>query len=111
MENNKQRLFEVMGRLDNSFKPRLNEASKGDRYERVIFLDGEEADEAFEILNNQGKDAALEYLKQWHDYGNHMGSDSLGTGTSDRTYEKDGYIMGWNEPLGYIGLDYEFGEE
>jgi len=36
-----------------------------------------------------------------------MGSQELGQGSSDQTYEKDGYHMAWNFPLNYIGLSYE----
>jgi len=85
----------------------VNESTKDEKYERVIFLQGDEADEALKILDEEGQDAALEYLKQWHDPGNHMGSDELGHGTRDRTYEKDGYHMSWNSYLNYIGLEYE----
>ena len=86
-----------------TYQRNTNESTDFDKYEDVIFLDGSEADEALEILDNQGEDAALEYLKQWHSPGQHMGSQQLGHGTSDKTYEKDGYIMSWNFPLGYIG--------
>lgn len=113
--DNKQRLFEIMGNVNPEFKKKeilnensLNEATDQDKYESVVFLQGEEADEPLKILNDQGEDAALEYLKQWHDYGHHMGSDSLSHGSNDGTYEKDGYHMSWNTGLDYIGLDYEF---
>ncbi len=84
------------------------EATDRDRYEDVVFLQGEEAYEALEILNNQGEDAAMEYLKQWHDHGNHQGRNELPHGSSDQTYDKDGYHMAWNDSLGYIGLTYDF---
>jgi len=83
------------------------ESTDQDKYEDVVFMQGEEADEALEILNNQGEDAAMQYLMQWHSPGQHMGSAELGHGSSDQTYEKDGYIMAWNTPLNYIGLQYE----
>ena len=85
----------------------MNESTDQDRYEDVVFMQGEEADEALEILRNQGEDAALQHLMQWHDSGNHMGSQELGHGSSDQTYEKDGYTMAWSFPLNYIGLQYE----
>ena len=98
-ENKKQKIDKM--------SKEINESIDTDNYESVIFLDGSEADEAFEILNNDGEYAAMEYLKQWHDYGNHMGQQELGHGTSDETYEKDGYIMSWNSRIGYIGLEYD----
>ena len=75
-------------------------------YGEIIFMQGEEADEALQILNTQGEDAALQHLMQWHSPGQHMGSQELGHGSSDQTYEKDGYTMAWNTPLNYIGLQY-----
>jgi len=83
------------------------ESTDQDKYEDVVFMQGEEADEALEILRNQGEEAALQYLMQWHDSGNHMGNAELGHGSSDQTFEKDGYIMSWSFPLNYIGLQYE----
>lgn len=98
---------------DNSsqWKPQMGEATDQDKYEDVIFIQGEEADEPLQILRDQGQDAAMEYLKQWHDSGNHMGRNELPHGTSDQTYEKDGYHMAWNDRLGYIGLTYDLNHE
>lgn len=85
----------------------LDESTDMDRYEDVVFLQGDSADEAIEILDNQGEDAAMDYLIQWHEPGHHMGSSELSHGSSDSTYERDGYIMSYNIPLNYIGLQYE----
>ena len=85
----------------------LGETTDTEKYEDVVFFQGEEADEAMDILNNDGKDAALEFLKQWHYPGQHMGRHELPHGTQDKTYEKDGYIMAWNPYLPYIGLTYD----
>lgn len=89
----------------------IDETTDTERYEDVVYMQGEEANEVMDILNSDGRDAAMEYLKQWHDSGNHMGRNELGHGTEDKTYEKDGYIMFWNPYLPYIGLTYdtEFG--
>ena len=54
-----------------------------------------------------GRDEAMDYLKQWHYPGEHDGSNELGHGSMDKTYEKDGYIMSWNSSIGYIGLVYD----
>jgi len=85
----------------------IDEITDTERYEEVVFMQGEEANEAMDILNNDGRDAALEYLKQWHQPGIHMGSNELGHGNQDKVYEKDGYIMAWNPYLPYIGLKYD----
>jgi hypothetical protein len=88
-------------------KVKLGESTDQEQYENVVFLQGDEAYQPLEILNDKGEDAALEYLKQWHYPGEHEGTDHLGHGSSDHVYEKDGYIMSWNNALGYIGLQYD----
>ena len=89
----------------------VDESTDQDKYEEVVFMQGQEADKPLSILEQQGEDAALEYLKQWHFFGSHMGSAETGHGSGDQTYEKDGYIMSWNTQLSYIGLQYKFPEE
>ena len=86
---------------------KIAESTDRDKYEDVVFLQGDEAYEPLERLDREGPDAALEYLKQWHNPGQHMGNQELGHGSSDQTYEKDGYIMSWNSRLDYIGLQYD----
>lgn len=88
----------------------IGESTDRDQYEDVVFMQGEDADEALDILKNQGEDAAMQHLMQWHQPGSHMGNAELGHGSSDRTYEKDGYIMSWNFPLNYIGLQYDLSQ-
>jgi len=90
----------------------IDEVTDTERYEQVVTLDGSEAAHALNILMQDGKDDAMEYLKQWHQPGQGMGSNTLGHGSMDKTYEKDGYIMNWNSSLGYIGLvhDTEYGK-
>jgi len=85
----------------------MEESTDQDKYEVVVFLQGQEAEEPLQILHNEGQDAAMEFLKSWHMLGNHMGSSQLGHGSSDQTYEKDGYYMSWNDRIGYIGLQYD----
>lgn len=85
----------------------IEESTDQDRYEDVVFMQDEEAEEPLNILNTQGEDAAMEYLKQWHNPGQHMGRNNLGHGSNDEIYEKDGYIMSWNSRIGYIGLQYD----
>ena len=86
---------------------KVEESTDRDKYEDVVFLQGDEAFEPLERLDREGPDAALEYLKQWHNPGQHMGNQELGHGSADSTYEKDGYIMSWNPALEYIGLQYD----
>ena len=82
----------------------LQEGIDEDRYEQVVFLQDHEADHALNILMQDGEDEAMDYLMQWHEPGNHMASEETGFGSSDKTYERDGYTMAWNPSLGYISL-------
>lgn len=78
------------------------------RYERVIFAQTDDADEPLSILDNDGEDAAIEYLSEWHNPGEHETADDLSAGSSDRTFESDdGYILSWNQGLRYIGLEFD----
>ena len=79
-------------------------------YEQVIFLQGDEADEALDILDEDGEAAALNFLKQWHYPGEHDTRADPGAGTSDETYESDGYTLVYNTGLEYIGLEFEADE-
>ncbi len=85
----------------------IDETTDTEKYEEIVFMQGDEAEEPMEILNVEGPEAAMEFLKQWHNPGEHMGSDSLGHGSQDKTFEKDGYIMSWNPYLPYVGLVYD----
>lgn len=71
----------------------------------VVFLQGEEADEPLRILDEEGVEAALDYLAQW-DMGDGGGEerDESPAGSDDDTYEVDGYQMNVNMHIGYIGL-------
>jgi len=82
------------------------------RYEQIVFLDeqsvnADSAEEAFDILENEGVEAAMDFLKQWHYPGEHDTRTDPGFGLSDEVAEQDGYIMAWNDGLGYISLEYD----
>jgi len=88
---------------------KMKESTDKERYERVVFLQGDEAEEPLSILDEKGPEAAINYLKQWHNYGEHEGSNELSNGSSDNIFKQDdGYILIWNTRLGYIGLEYDF---
>ena len=82
-------------------------AQVGGRYEDVVFIQGEEAEEPLRILDEKGENAALEYLKQWHFPGEHQTRGILPHGESDYTYDVDGYHMAWNPRIGYIGVVFD----
>lgn len=79
------------------------------KYCSIVFMQGEEADEAMSILDEQGELAAIEHLKQW-DFGGeseHMLSitDAPPWGLSDRLFKDgNGYVLSWQPRLPYISL-------
>lgn len=84
----------------------MYESTDSDTYENVVFLQGSEASEPLSMLDNDGPDAAIEFLTQWHNPGEHEGTNELGHGMTDKVYGKGNYILSWNTALGYIGLQY-----
>ena len=76
------------------------------KYERIVFMQGEDAEAAMEELDQHGEEAAIEYLAQWD-----MGDggdihDEPASGSSDNVYEsEDGYRLSYNTHLPYIGLE------
>ena len=80
-------------------------------YENIIFLQEHHAEEAITILDNDGREAAMDYLKQW-DYGDGGDySDNPPWGTSDSIYRSGDYIMTFNARMPYIGLTKIHNEE
>jgi hypothetical protein len=74
-------------------------------FSQIVFLQGSEAEEPLEILNNQGEQAALEYLKQWDMGDSYETTTGSGAGRSDSQYQEGNYLMSWNDRIGYIGLE------
>jgi len=84
----------------------------------IVFTQGDEADEVFEMLYDidgvvwsgpyeEGIVKAVEHLKQW-DFGEeseHTPYEKEPWGTSDQTVEHDGYVLAWNSHLGYVSLN------
>ena len=78
------------------------------RYERVIFAQGDDAEEPLEIVREEGPEAAIEYLAQWHNPGEHETGDTLSHGTDDNVFRTDdGYILSWFPAMDYIGLEFD----
>lgn len=80
-------------------------------YENVVFLQGDEAAEALQIFNNEGEDALLQYLTQWHYPGEHEVVQEVGSGSTDEVIEKDGYIINVNSRYDYVGLSYDLSHQ
>lgn len=77
------------------------------QYERIVFMQGDDAEEALRLLDEEGEEACLTYLRQWHFPGEHDTSDTRSAGRLDDTYEADGYILTYNSALNYVGLEYD----
>lgn len=79
-----------------------------DGYERIVFLQGEEADRAFALEAEDGLDSVMDYLKQWYYPGEHEIEKQAPWGTGDtvrRRHDTDGeFCMSYNHHFGYIGL-------
>ena len=79
--------------------------------ERIVFMQGDEADEPLSILDTDGTKAAIEYLAQWHYPGEHETANEPAAGTCDHVQKTDdGFILTWNDRLRYIGLERKAGE-
>jgi hypothetical protein len=76
---------------------------KNEKWQNLIFLQGEEAEEALSILDEYGEEEALKYLLEMADGGGEI-YDSTPWGTSDNTYSSGGVVMTYNPTIGYIGI-------
>ena len=75
------------------------------KYAPVIFMQGDEANEPLQLLKKKSVMAAVRYLREW-DYGEYYEiNDQPGKGTNDSYEICLGYLVSWNAPLGYIGLE------
>ncbi len=77
------------------------------KYQHIVFMHGQDADEAIDILCDQGTEAAFEYLLEY-DSGECEETDTPPWGTKDHLYRYfDGefeYVMSVNCGLPYVGL-------
>lgn len=95
------RLNEVLSLLEND---------KVERYYSMVFLQGDEAQETMDILDQQGEEAAWTYLMQnYYDEGAMRPLESSTyKGTQDHEFRKDidgeTFIMNWNYGIPYIGM-------
>lgn len=78
------------------------------KYRRVIFLDGDNSDEAFKILNDLGEDYLFEYLLRWEYNDDIPLENDIPWGTYDVTsFHMDGeneYCVAYNWNLAYVSL-------
>ena len=69
------------------------------KYQEITFLQGEAATEAIALLEDQGEEAALDYLKQWDNGDESMCYDESPAGNSDQIYRKGDYVLNYNTSL------------
>lgn len=74
---------------------------------RIIFLEGQNADEALDVYRSHGCEGALQYLDQWYSGNiNHYEIfNEPAAGSNDRVYEISDYLLTVNTALNYIGLE------
>lgn len=82
------------------------------RWISVVFLQGSEADEVLDMIDRDGPDAAMEYLKNW-DYGDETTDAAMENGhvydlppagMLDREVRDGDYQMTYNHTFGHVGL-------
>jgi len=74
-------------------------------YQRIVFAQGDDANEPLSILDLDGADAAGDDLAQW-DMEPGEDFDEPASGDGDDVYETDdGFRLSYCERLGYIGLE------
>lgn len=78
------------------------EGNYSGKYQDVVFMQGDDAIEPLQILDDKGVEAVAEYLGQW-DYGEGEHVD-FPAGDDDDIEEAGDYIVIWNSRLGYIGM-------
>lgn len=82
------------------------------RWVNVVFLQGAEADEVPDLIDEEGVQAGIAHLSQW-DFGDETTGaalvngevyDQVPAGQWDRSFEADGYVLTYNPQVGYVGL-------
>lgn len=87
-------------------KQRKNTMKTTDVYafRSIVFLQGEEATEALEILDNDGAESLLHHLAEY-DYGEGSTTGHFPWGTSDTVHRYGDHFVTYNLSLGYVGLE------
>ena len=80
------------------------------KIERIVFMQGQEAEEALNIYDEEGVTALFSHLIQWH-YPDerYETSEELGAGVSDRIIQVGNYVLTINSRVGYCGLEHIIG--
>lgn len=77
-----------------------------EQYQQIVFMQGDEALDALEILEQVGEQAAIDYLRLWESVEDTSEVSPISpAGDLDQVYEgENGYILNCNLRMGYIGL-------
>ena len=82
------------------------------RYERIIFIQGDEAWKYVERLDNLETEEVVKELSEYHYPGEHETDDRPSAGLLDDTETVGDYIVTWNSELGpYVGLEFKLNTE
>lgn len=77
-------------------------------YENVVFVQGEEAHEFLDLIDEMGASDALDYMLDYlgvYEAGTHEVVEDTPNGLSDQTYtDGDGFTLSWNTNLDYVGI-------
>jgi hypothetical protein len=92
----------VKSKAINIFKRLCEVEDEYGKVQDVVFIQGEEAEEPLKILDDEGVEAAADYLAQW-DNGEGEFID-FPAGSDDDVEEIGEYIVVWNDRLSYIGI-------
>ena len=79
--------------------------------EQVVFLQGEEAEKALDILDQEGWICLYEYLEQWHRPGEHETTEKHSYGPDDLVSTflirgLGGYSISVNRSLRCVGMEF-----
>lgn len=79
------------------------------RYERIIFAEGNDADEPLSILDTLGENETIRHLAQWDSGDPQELHAEPSSGEADQVYQTEilgaYYRLNWNTGLHYIGLE------
>lgn len=70
----------------------------------IVFMQGYDANEVFDILNEYGEIKAIEHLIQWDNGEYYDQSGQVPFPCTDETFFHCGYILNWSYKYNYIGL-------
>ena len=74
-------------------------------YQRIVFMQGDEAEEPLRILDEHGTAAAIEHLAQWYNEPGEVFEEPASGDDDDTHTDENGYRLSWNTRIGYIGLE------